>query len=86
MALYYLYVKYEYRQVYAFAIIWLVFIVAMLVGLTYTWQLRVKEQRILDAQLAAEEKAVQEHALHIEATKAENTTAAAAAVEEHKSA
>jgi hypothetical protein len=64
---------------YAFAVIWLVFISAMLVGLVLAWQRRVKEQRILDAQIAAEERAVQEQALHIGSSKDK------AAGEEHKS-
>jgi hypothetical protein len=65
MALYYLYVAYGEREVWAFAVIWLLFVASLVGGLVYTWQQRVKEQRIIEAQLAEEEAKAQHFAVNV---------------------
>jgi membrane protein insertase Oxa1/YidC/SpoIIIJ len=60
MGLYYLYDKYRDDLVWAFAIIWLVFVVAGIIGLIYSWQIREKEAVIAANQAAEEERLAQE--------------------------
>jgi len=62
--MYYLTEKYS-ETVWACAIIWLVFIAAFAIGLTYSWRVRVAEDRIRQAQIEEDERHIMERALHV---------------------
>ena len=56
MGLYYLEAKYGQDMVTAFAVIWVVFVVVGIIGIYYAYTVRMKDEKILLAQQAAEEE------------------------------